>query len=104
MAGGGAQKILAPVADMFNHGLPQDLIQKFDQASNSFTLEARKDVAKGEQVRVSYGTPYTSAKLFADYGFVPMNQQNADSKAIVLTLGAKPGDRYVQNKRNMLHA
>jgi len=62
-------KVLAPLADYFNHGTDTEIELQFDDEGNCYAL-ATSDIEPGSQLRMSYGCPTNPSQLFATYGFL----------------------------------
>jgi hypothetical protein len=63
------ERLLAPMADMFNHGAETDVQITFDEQGNCMVYAAR-DVPAGSPLRMSLGDPTNPTPLFATYGFL----------------------------------
>lgn len=60
---------LAPLADMFNHGMDTEVEVSIDESGNCIAL-ATKNVSAGSPLRMSYGSSYNPSPMFAKYGFL----------------------------------
>lgn len=65
----GSDYRLVPVADMINHGYPDNAALVFDEEENCSVM-LKEDVSPGEPLTVSYGTPNNPSQLLATYGFL----------------------------------
>lgn len=63
------ERVIAPMADMFNHGTETEVEIQFDQEGNCVAY-ATRDVPAGSPLRVSLGDPRDPSPLFATYGFL----------------------------------
>ena len=63
------EKVIAPVADMFNHGTETEVDVGFDDAGNCI-MYTTTDVPAGSPLRMSLGDPTNPSPLFATYGFI----------------------------------
>jgi hypothetical protein len=63
------ERYIAPMADMFNHGLETEVEVSFDEQGNCIAT-ATTDVAAGSPLRMSYGDSRNPSPLFASYGFL----------------------------------
>ncbi len=79
--GGVDRTALAPVADLFDHG-PADATWSYDDDAGCFVIRARRALAAGEPVHLSYGDKGL-ARFVTGYGFAPA--------ALVRALGAGDG-------------
>lgn len=61
--------IIAPMADMINHGTETEVEITFDEEGN-FIVYASRDLPAGSPLRMSLGDPTNPTPLFATYGFV----------------------------------
>ena len=66
------ENILAPLADMFNHKIPPDILWKFDDKTNSFIIKSKSNISKGEELSFSYGIK-TNKNYLLYYGFTINN-------------------------------
>ncbi|KAL3810290.1 hypothetical protein ACHAXA_008658 [Cyclostephanos tholiformis] len=66
---GGGERVIAPLADMFNHGSETEIKISFDGNGDCYAY-ATVDVPAGSPLRVSYGDPTDPTPLFASYGFL----------------------------------
>jgi len=62
-------KVIVPLADMFNHATDPEVAISYDEEGNciAYTL---KDVPAGTPLRMSYGDPTNPSQFFATYGFL----------------------------------
>lgn len=60
---------MAPIADMFDHG-PADATWSYDDEREQFVITARRDLAAGEPIHLSYGKKGL-ARFVTGYGFAP---------------------------------
>jgi len=65
----GENKMIVPVADMFNHGTDIQAEIQFDGNGNCLVY-ALQDVPAGAPLCVSYGCPTNPSRFFATYGFL----------------------------------
>mmetsp|Transcript_11860 Transcript_11860/g.28384 ORF Transcript_11860/g.28384 Transcript_11860/m.28384 type:complete len:438 (-) Transcript_11860:138-1451(-) len=63
------ERLIAPMADMFNHGTNPEAYVTYDNDGNCMVYSA-KDVMAGSPVRISLGDPTNPSPLFATYGFL----------------------------------
>lgn len=63
------EKVIAPMADMFNHGTETEAEISLDEEGNCMVY-ATRDVPAGSPVRVSLGDPTDPSVLLATYGFL----------------------------------
>ncbi|KAG7361718.1 SET methyltransferase domain containing protein [Nitzschia inconspicua] len=63
------ERLLAPMADMFNHGAQTEVDISFDEQGNCMAFSSR-DVPAGTPLRISLGDPTNPSPLFATYGFL----------------------------------
>ena len=68
--GNGGERVIAPLADMFNHGTETEVEVSVDASTGDCYAYATVDVPPGSQLRVSYGDPTDPTPLFAKYGFL----------------------------------
>lgn len=66
---GKTEKLVVPMADMFNHAAETEVQINFDDQGNCMAY-ASKDIQAGSPLRVSYGDPTNPSLLFATYGFL----------------------------------
>ena len=67
--GNGGERVIAPLADMFNHGAETEVEVSVDSNGDCYAY-ATVDVPPGAPLRVSYGDPTDPTPLFAKYGFL----------------------------------
>lgn len=60
---------IVPVADMMNHGYPDNVEIRYDEDSGC-ELYAKEDVQPGAALTVSYGQPTNPSRFLATYGFL----------------------------------
>lgn len=77
------ERLIAPMADMFNHGTETEVEITYDDAGNCICY-ASKDVRAGSPLRVSLGDPTDPSKLFASYGFVDESSPTVFCKVVHL--------------------
>lgn len=65
----GQERLVAPMADYFNHGTYPNAEISFDEGGNCMVY-ATQDIPAGSPVRVSLGDPTNPTPLFATYGFL----------------------------------
>ncbi|HYE93007.1 MAG TPA: SET domain-containing protein-lysine N-methyltransferase [Terriglobales bacterium] len=63
-------QMLAPIADLADHHERPEASWCYDAGAGAFVLVARRDVAAGELVHISYGRK-SAAEFLLMYGFVP---------------------------------
>jgi hypothetical protein len=63
------EKVIVPMADMFNHGTYPDISINYDENGNCVAYTT-KDVEAGSPLHMSYGDPTNPSLLFALYGFL----------------------------------
>ncbi|HVV87322.1 MAG TPA: hypothetical protein VHE35_29980, partial [Kofleriaceae bacterium] len=67
---GGVDRLaLAPIADLFDHGRA-DATWRYDEERGEFAIVAKRAIAAGEPIQLSYGRKGLS-RFFTGYGFVP---------------------------------
>jgi hypothetical protein len=66
---GGQDRLLAPMADYFNHGTYPNVEISFDEQGNCMVY-AFDNIPAGSPLRVSLGDPTNPSPLFATYGFL----------------------------------
>jgi len=77
------EKVLAPMADMFNHGTETEVEVGLDEGGNVMVY-ATKDIPTGSPLRVSLGDPTNPSPLFARYGFLDDSSPATFCKAMHL--------------------
>eukprot|EP00980_Cylindrotheca_fusiformis_P028586 scaffold22613_cov126-Cylindrotheca_fusiformis.AAC.6 len=80
----GAERFIAPMADMFNHGTETEVELSFDENGNCMAY-ATRDVPAGSELRLSYGDPTNPSPLFATYGFLDESSPATFCKLMHLT-------------------
>ena len=63
------ERLIAPMADMFNHGTETEVEITYDNDGNCMVY-ASKDIPAGSPLRMSLGDPTNPTPLFATYGFL----------------------------------
>ena len=63
------ERVIIPMADMFNHGTETEVSIQFDEQGNSVAY-ATRDIPPGSPLRISYRDPTNPSPLFATYGFL----------------------------------
>ena len=63
------ETLIAPMADMFNHGTETEVEITYDEGGNCMVY-ASKDIPAGSPLRMSLGDPTNPTPLFATYGFL----------------------------------
>mmetsp|Transcript_333 Transcript_333/g.724 ORF Transcript_333/g.724 Transcript_333/m.724 type:complete len:424 (-) Transcript_333:251-1522(-) len=63
------ERIIAPMADMFNHGAETEVEISYDENGDCYAI-AQYDIPAGSPLRISYGDPTDPTPLFARYGFL----------------------------------
>lgn len=63
------EKVIAPMADMLNHGSETEAELSLDEAGNCMVY-ATRDVPAGSPVRISLGDSTNPSPIFATYGFL----------------------------------
>jgi len=77
-------KVLAPLADMFNHGSTETEVDiQYDDQGNVMVY-ATRDVPGGSPLRMSLGDPTNPSPLFAKYGFLDESSPATFCKAMKL--------------------
>ena len=66
---GGGERVMAPLADMFNHGYETEIEISVDGNGDCYAY-ATVDVPPGSPLRVSDGDPTDPTPLFAKFGFL----------------------------------
>lgn len=70
---------MVPYADLLNHSFEPNTVWYFDDASDSFVVEATRPIPAGEQIYDSYGHKPNN-ELYLYYGFtLPNNPNKIDS-------------------------
>lgn len=59
---------IVPMADMFDHGWPANVLISYDENQNCI-VTLKEDVQADEPLRMSYGMPTNPARLVATFGF-----------------------------------
>ena len=77
------EKVLAPMADMFNHGTETEVDIGLDEGGNVMVYTNR-DVPAGTPLRMSLGDPTNPSPLFARYGFLDDSSPATFCKAMHL--------------------
>eukprot|EP00526_Cylindrotheca_closterium_P009372 CAMPEP_0113629762 /NCGR_PEP_ID=MMETSP0017_2-20120614/15456_1 /TAXON_ID=2856 /ORGANISM="Cylindrotheca closterium" /LENGTH=434 /DNA_ID=CAMNT_0000540185 /DNA_START=48 /DNA_END=1352 /DNA_ORIENTATION=+ /assembly_acc=CAM_ASM_000147 len=90
------ERLIAPMADMFNHGTETEAEISYDETGNCYVY-ASKNVPAGSPLRISLGDPTDPSKLFATYGFLDESSPTVFCKAVHLEnemeeLGYKKSD------------
>lgn len=65
----GGERVIAPMADMFNHGTETEVEVSYDDNGDCYAY-ASVDIPAGSPMRMSYGDPTDPTPLFAKYGFL----------------------------------
>jgi hypothetical protein len=65
----GGERVIAPLADMFNHGAETEVEISVDGNGDCYAY-ASVDIPAGSPLRVSYGDPTDPTPIFAKYGFL----------------------------------
>eukprot|EP00804_Cyclotella_cryptica_P019543 CCRYP_014310-RA/>CCRYP_014310-RA protein AED:0.09 eAED:0.09 QI:65/1/0.75/1/0.66/0.5/4/763/469 len=66
---GSGERVIVPMADMFNHHYDPEVAISYDEEGNCIAYTI-KDVSAGSPLRISYGFDANPSALFAKYGFV----------------------------------
>eukprot|EP00977_Amphora_coffeiformis_P020196 scaffold8005_cov275-Amphora_coffeaeformis.AAC.14 len=77
------QKLIAPMADLFNHGADPNVEITFDNEGNCM-VNSITDIPAGSALTISLGNPTNPTPLFAKYGFLPNDCATVFCKAIHL--------------------
>ena len=77
------QKLIAPMADLFNHGANPNVEITFDNEGNCM-VNSITDIPAGSALTISLGNPTNPTPLFAKYGFLPNDCATVFCKAIHL--------------------
>lgn len=77
------EKILAPMADMFNHGTDCSVAMHLDEGGNVMAYSTA-DIPAGTPLRMSLGDPTNPSPLFARYGFLDDSSPATFCKALHL--------------------
>lgn len=75
-----------PFLDMCNHAAKPTA--NFGSGQGGFALEALKPLNQGDEVSICYGEDYTTSRLFSQYGFVPAQGTEQDSRMLHLVVDA----------------
>jgi len=77
------QKLLIPMADMFNHGAEANVEITVDNMGNT-NAAAIYDIPAGSPLTISLGDPSNPTPIFAQYGFLPNDCATVFCKAMHL--------------------
>jgi len=77
------QKLIAPMADMFNHATNPNVEVSFDQEGNC-NVFAMENIPAGSPLTISLGDPSNPTPLFAKYGFLYNDCRTVFCKAMHL--------------------
>jgi len=77
------QKLIAPVADLFNHAADPNVEITFDAEGNCL-VNSIVNIPTGSALTVSLGNPTNPTPLFAKYGFLPNDCATVFCKAVHL--------------------
>ena len=61
---------IIPVADMLNHGYPDNVALSYDDETGGCEVYVKEDVQPGEPLTLSYGQPTNPSRFLATYGFL----------------------------------
>ena len=92
---------LVPFASLFNHK-PEKFVNGqwlYDNDAKGFKIEAFKDIKKGEEITISYGSKRSNFSMFQTYGFIPENNLHDE---IHLMVKLDPNDSIYKVKHNEL--
>ena len=93
--------VLCPLCDMLNHRRPRQTKWQFDQASESFVVEATVDLDAGAELLDSYGRKCNTRYLL-NYGFCVQDNRDPDGRCyneLRIFVALDPRDRALQLKR-----
>jgi len=76
-------KLIAPMADMINHGSEANCEITVD-GQGGFTVTAGNDIPAGQPLTISLGDPTNPTPIFAQYGFLPNDCATIFCKAMHL--------------------
>lgn len=96
--GGLLGQCLVPLADMFNHRRPPDVLWSTSEDGETFEMTAMNAVAPGLEVHDSYGAKSNDLMLL-HYGFLPENNEEDE---VFLLFGIPEGDVLAAGKQQML--
>jgi hypothetical protein len=96
--GGTAAACLVPLVDMINDGRPWDTHWGWSEDGKHFELKTTSAVAKGQELRASYGEK-SNLHLLLQYGFV--HEENAHDE-VMLLLGLALEDPLAGEKQRLL--
>jgi hypothetical protein len=89
---------LVPLADMINDGRPWDVHWGWSEDGTHFELKSTSAVARGRELRASYGGK-SNLHLLLQYGFV--HEENAHDE-VMLLLGLALGDPLAGERQRLL--
>jgi hypothetical protein len=95
---GTAVACLVPLADMINDGRPWDIHWGWSEDGTHFELKSTRAVARGQELRASYGGK-SNLQLLLQYGFV--HEENAHDE-VMLLLGLALEDPLAGEKQRLL--
>lgn len=95
---GSKTDVLVPLADMLNHKRPQETLWEYNEARGGFTIEAKIEIERGEQVYDSYGRKCNS-RYFLNYGFVV---EDNDANEVPITISLREDDPLYSVKADIL--
>jgi len=93
--------VLCPLCDMLNHRRPRQTKWQFDQASESFVVEATVDLEAGAELLDSYGRKCNTRYLL-NYGFCVQDNRDPDGRCYNewrIFVALDPRDAALQLKR-----
>ena len=83
---------------MLNHKRPQQTAWEFSDKRNSFIIESKENIERGEQVYDSYGKKCNS-RFFLNYGFIV---ENNDANEVPLRIELDPSDPLFEAKMKIV--
>lgn len=83
---------------MLNHKRPQQTAWEFSDKRNSFIIESKENIERGEQVYDSYGKKCNS-RFFLNYGFIV---ENNDANEVPLKIELDPLDPLYDAKMKIV--
>jgi len=62
--------LMAPYADMLNHGNPNNVEKHFNPEKQIWEMKAVTDIAKGDEVTLCYDEEASHHYFFCEFGFI----------------------------------
>lgn len=90
---------LVPFYDMINHASEAEVntFYYFDQEKEAIVLLAKRDIAKGQEVFITYG-PLQPHECLVNYGFVPFVKSETDFLSVNIPVASLIDSNYVQER------